>query len=142
MLNMNRYPYISLTRALTVLRIAVAIFFMAHAAVRIANNSIPQFGLFLESKGFIYGTLLVWLISIYELTGGILMAVGRYVRQMATGLFVIAFVGVLLIHQQNGWFVGEHGIGGMEYSFSLMVSLVVIAAADAESNKAALNEKR
>jgi putative oxidoreductase len=139
---MNRYPYISLTRALTVLRIAVAIFFMAHAAVRIANNSIPQFGLFLESKGFIYGTLLVWLISIYELTGGILMAVGRYVRQMATGLFVIAFVGVLLIHQQNGWFVGEHGIGGMEYSFSLMVSLVVIAAADTESNKAALNEKR
>lgn len=138
---MKRYPYISLIQAITILRIAAAVFFMAHAAVRIANNSIPQFGLFLESKGFIYGTLLVWLISIYELTGGLLMAIGRHVRLMATGLFVIAFAGVLLIHRQNGWFVGEHGIGGMEYSFSLMVSLIVIAAADAKSNKAASNKK-
>jgi putative oxidoreductase len=139
---MKRYPYISLIQALTILRIAVAVFFMAHAVVRIANDTIAQFGLFFESIGFIYGILLVWLISIYELIGGLLMAVGRYVRVMATGLFVIAFVGILLIHRQNGWFVGEHGVGGMEYSFSLMVSLIVIVAADAKSNKTALNEKR
>ena len=40
-------------------------------------------------------------------------------------------MGIVIIHWQLGWFVGEHGTGGMEYSLSLMVSLLVIAAADA-----------
>ncbi len=127
---MNRYPYLPLKNALVILRVSVAFFFMAHAAVRIANNSIPQFGLFLESKGFLYGAIWVWLISIYELIGGLLMALGCHVKTIASGFFVIAGVGILLIHMQNGWFVGEHGTGGMEYSFSLMVSLLVIASAE------------
>ena len=98
-------------------------------------NTISSVVRLLESKGFLYGASLVWLISTYELAGGMLLAVGLYVRLIATGLFIIACSGILLIHMQNGWFVGEHGTGGMEYSFSLIVSLIVIAAASAESNK-------
>lgn len=63
------------------------------------------------------------------------MAVGRYVRLIATGPFFNCIWGVLLIHMHNGWFVGKHGTGGMEYSFSLVASSIVIAAASAESNK-------
>ena len=38
----------------------------------------------------------------------------------------------MIIHARLGWFVGEHGTGGMDYSLSLMVSLLVIAAADTD----------
>ncbi len=129
----KRYPYLTMQGAHLLLRVAVAIFFMAHALVRIANHSIPQFGEFLESRGWPYGVLLVWLITIYEISAGTLIALGRHVRVLSAGLIFIAAMGIVIIHSQLGWFVGEHGIGGMEYSFSLIVSLLVLAAVDSEA---------
>lgn len=128
---MRLYPFVSLPTALLVLRVSVAIFFMAHAAVRIVNGSISQFATFMENRGFSPGLSWVWSITAYELVAGTLMALGWKSRWWATGLFVIAAAGIALIHRHFGWFVGEHGTGGSEYSVSLMVSLLVIAAADA-----------
>ena len=130
-MSMRSYPFISLPHALIVMRVAVAIFFMAHAAVRIANGSIPSFAGFLASKGIPFGLAVVWLISVYELAAGMLMALGYCVRWMTTGFLTIAIGGIVLIHWERGWFVGEHGIGGMEYSLCLIVALLVLAAADA-----------
>lgn len=129
----NAFPFVGLAASLVVLRVAVAVFFMAHAAVRVVNGSIPGFGAFLEQRGWPQGVLLVWGITLYELAGGASMALGWRTRWMALGLFVIAAMGIVIIHARLGWFVGEHGSGGMEYSLSLMVSLLVIAAADADS---------
>lgn len=131
----RRFPFVSLASALIVLRVAVAIFFMAHAAVRVANGSIPQFGAFLGLRGWPQGVLLVWCITLFELIAGTLMALGWRTRWMALGLFLIAAMGIVIIHWRLGWFVGEHGTGGMEYSVSLMVSLLVIAAADARTKE-------
>lgn len=103
---------------------------MARAVVRIANGSIPGFGAFLEKLGFPSGVAMVWAIRIVEIVAGTLMALGWQVRWMASTLFVIAGVGILLIHRHLGWFVGEHGTGGSECKLSLMVSLPVIGAAD------------
>jgi putative oxidoreductase len=127
---MNRYPFISLPHALIVLRVSVAIFFMAHATVRVAGGSVAQFGDFMQRLGFSPGIAWVWGITLFELIGGAMMALGRQVRWAATGLFAIAAVGIVLIHRHFGWFVGEHGTGGSEYSVCLMVALLVIAAAD------------
>lgn len=132
MMPLQRFPFVSLSNALIILRVAVALFFMAHAAVRIANGSIPQFGAFLATKGFPYAVAVVWMITAVELTAGTLMALGRHIRCCAAGLMCIAVGGIILIHAQRGWFVGEHGTGGMEYALSLFVSLLVIAAADQE----------
>jgi putative oxidoreductase len=126
----SSYPFVDLATSLVVLRVAVAIFFMAHAVVRIVTGTIPGFGAFLEHRGWPQGVLLVWCITLYELGAGTLMALGWQARWMASGLFGIAAMGIVIIHAQLGWFVGEHGTGGMEYSLSLMVSLLVIAAAD------------
>lgn len=129
---MRRFPFMSLAVAMILLRVAVAVFFMAHAAVRVANGSIPQFGAFLEQRGWPVGVLLVGCITAYELIGGMQMALGWRARWMALGLFFIAGMGIVLIHAPLGWFVGEHGSGGMEYSLCLMVALLAIAAADAQ----------
>jgi putative oxidoreductase len=128
-----RFPFIQPTQALLVMRVALAIFFMAHAAVRIVRpDSIPSFAGYLGNKGFPMSLLIVWLITLLELGAGSLMILGYAVRWCAAGLFFIAAMGIVLIHFQLGWFVGEHGTGGMEYSLCLMVSLLVVAAFDAQ----------
>ena len=134
MMLVNRYPFVSQAGALMLLRVAVAIFFMAHAAVRIANGSIPQFSSFLAAKGVPLPLVAVWLITLYELAAGTLMALGKWVRWLTVGFQAIAVGGILLIHVNFGWFVGEHGVGGMEYSLSLVVALLVIAATHTESS--------
>lgn len=130
----HRYPFVSLPQAHIILRAAVAIFFMAHAAVRIANGSIPQFAGFLATKGIPFSLAVVWLITLYELAAGLMMACGCMARWLTIGFLVIAIGGIVLIHAKLGWFVGEHGVGGMEYSLCLIVALLVIAAADKPQN--------
>lgn len=124
------YPFISLRQALTVARIVTAVLFMAHAVVRIVNGSIPQFGKFMSSVGFPQGEAVVWAITVVEIVAGTMLILNRYVRIAATALFAIAATGIVLIHRHIGWFVGEHGTGGSEYSVALIILLIVIAAAD------------
>lgn len=128
---LNGYPWIRLETSLHLMRVITAVLFMAHAAVRITNDTIPRFAEFMEGQGFPHGAIWVWAITLYELTAGTLLILNMGVRWAASGLAVIAAVGILLIHWKNGWFVGEHGVGGSEYSIALLVMLLVVAAHDA-----------
>jgi len=118
--------------SLTIARVMTAVFFMAHAVVRILNGSIPQFGQFMTNQGLPFGEGVVWIITICEIVAGVLLIANRFVRIAASGLFIVAVGGVVLIHRHFGWFVGEHGTGGSEYSVALMVLLLVVAASDGE----------
>lgn len=129
------YPYLSQAHALVVLRATIALLFMAHAVVRLVNGSVAQFAAFLEAAGFPAGTVWVLAISAYEIVAGLMIAIGVGVRWWCGGLFAIAAIGIVLIHARLGWFVGEHGTGGVEYSLALMAALLVIAAADAEARR-------
>ena len=133
--NMSTVPFISLQSSLTVLRVVTPLFFIAHALVRIINDTIPQFANFLGTRGFPQPFAVVWAITVVELVAGTLMIVGVSVRCMAAALASIAIGGIVIIHAKLGWFVGEHGTGGSEYSVCLLLCLLVIAAADAERNK-------
>ena len=125
------YPWWPLEDALRLLRIVTALLFMAHASMRFAYGSMPSFAAFMEARGFAHGLAWVWAITLYELSAGTLLLMNRGVRWAASGLAVIAGVGILLIHRHNGWFVGEHGTGGSEYSVALLAMLLVIASHDA-----------
>jgi putative oxidoreductase len=125
---MKNFPFASLPQLLVVLRVGIALVFLAHAIVRIANGSIDQFGGFLNAKGLFLGKPLVILITVYEIAGGILLALGYMIRWLSAGFIFILVMGIVLIHVSFGWFVGEHGTGGMEYSFVLIMALLVIAA--------------
>jgi putative oxidoreductase len=134
---MTNFPYITGRSALMLLRVSLAVFFMAHALVRIVHGTIPGFAGFLEDQGWPFGLAIVWAITALEIVCGTLLILNQYTRWAAAGLFFIAFMGIVIIHAKLGWFVGEHGTGGMEYSLSLMVSLLVIAAFDAERGRVA-----
>lgn len=126
----SRYPFLSLPAALLVLRVGTAALFMAHAVTRIANGTIPRFAEYMANLGFPQSLAVVWLITAVELVAGALIIAGYYVRYSTLGLFAIAAGGIVLIHRHAGWFVGEHGSGGSEYSVCLMLALLVVAAAD------------
>ena len=126
---MNPLAFPSLQTSLTVLRVVTPLLFMAHAVVRIVNYTIPGFAEFLGARGFPQPLLVVWAITLVELVAGTLMILGIQVRAAALGLASIAFGGIVIIHAKLGWFVGEHGTGGSEYSVCLLLCLLVIAAA-------------
>lgn len=131
---MNNFPFLSLERSLLVLRVSLAVIFLSHSIVRIANSTIPQFGGFLESKGFPYGVAWVWAITLFEIFGGILLALGYFTKWLSMGFIVMLIAGIALIHASLGWFVGEHGTGGSEYSFILIMALLVIAASESKKS--------
>ena len=135
---MRHFPWFGRDTALLILRLVTPLLFMVHAVMRIANGSIPQFGQFMETQGFPFGVGWVWAITIAELVCGTLILFNRYVRFAAIPLLAIAIGGIALIHVRLGWFVGEHGVGGMEYSVALIVMLLVLAANDRDRTRRAL----
>ena len=127
---MKKITFISQSNSLILLRVSVAIIFLSHSIVRIANSTIPQFGGFLENKGFPFGVVWVWAITAFEIIGGVLLACGYFTKILSTGFIFLLVVGIILIHAELGWFVGEHGTGGCEYSFILIAALIVFAASE------------
>lgn len=124
---------LSLRNAIGLLRISLAIVFLAHAITRVVlPGSVREFSLYLNEKGFVYGTSIVWLITIFEISGGIFLALKIRVKQVAAAFIALLIAGIIIIHFKLGWFVGEHGTGGCEYSFILIISLLVVAAAESE----------
>lgn len=123
---LKKMPYIPLPQALLLLRVSISLVFFSHAIMRLLNGTIDRFGSFLNVKGLLFGTALVWMITAFELIGGILLAFGKFTQLVCLGFLVILIMGVVLIHFSQGWFVGEHGTGGMEYSFILIMALITV----------------
>ncbi len=132
---LNDYPWWPVDHAMRLLRYITALLFIAHASMRFVDDTIAGFGTFMEARGFVHGEAWVLAITAYELGAGTLLLHNRGVRWAASGLAAIVAVGIWLIHRHNGWFVGEHGTGGSEYSVALLAMLLVLAAWDAEQSR-------
>ena len=130
---MKAFPFLSTSQALILLRVGIAVMFMAHAGTRVLNGTIPRFAGFMENIGFSYGMAWVWAITLFELIGGAMLIVGQFSRWIAGGYMLISGMGIILIHAAKGWFVGEHGSGGAEYSVTLFIACVVLAAVDRDA---------
>jgi putative oxidoreductase len=125
---MKKFPFLSISQSLLLFRILLPLFFVAHAVTRILNGTIERFADFLTSKGFPQTIAMVWGITVYEIIGGIALAFGYYTKYLSLGFILMLIMGNIIIHYQNGWWVGEHGEGGMEYSCALILGLIVISA--------------
>lgn len=130
---MKQFQFLSLKQTLGLLRISVALVFIAHAVVRLMNGTIPRFGGFLTTKGLPGGIAIVWAVTAFEIIGGLLLALGYFTKWLSAGFIIMLLVGIILIHASLGWFVGEHGTGGSEYSYILIIALLVIAAANSKT---------
>lgn len=114
-------------RALDVLRVTVALLILIHGLFRLVAGGVAPFGVWLESQGFPMGFGWALAVTLFELTGPILMLIRRWTSFAALGHAAILMLGMLLVHRPFGWFVVGAGRNGMEYSVILIVSLLSIA---------------
>lgn len=117
-------------RAISLLRIAAALFMVAHGVARIWFRIVDDFGVFLSNQGFPQGFYLAWAITIFEIAGGLALAAGYFTLPLSLVFIAELIVGIVLVHAASGWFVVGAGKNGAEFS----VLLILIFAAVAYSN--------
>lgn len=122
--------WISLHQSLVLLRIGVSVLMMAHGFQRLYYNTVNDFGDFLNAKGFVIGYALAWTITLFELAGGVLLALGKFTRWVCLGWMLVITMGIILVHAQNGWFVVGPSTGGVEYSILLLLALIAIGSSE------------
>ncbi len=123
------------TAPIAALRMVVAVIFILHAAARIYNSSLTDFGDFLSSRGFPSGYYLAWSVTMFELVGGVLMFFRRLVKFFCIGEIIILVTGIILVHWQSGWFVVGMTLGGIEYSVVLITILIAIYFAERKEER-------
>lgn len=112
--------------ALVLLRVVLGALMFVHGAARISNGTVDDFGSFLGSQGLPLGFYVAWAITLFELIGSVLLAVGFYTHIIAALFILELLTGVFLIHWREGWFVVGAGRNGIEYSVLLIVCLAAI----------------
>jgi len=113
--------------ALIFLRITVALLMLIHGIARIYFGIVDDFGEFLTLNNFPLGFYLAWAITMFEIVGSVLLAIGRYVAPLAIIFAVHLLCGILLVHLKEGWFVVGAGKNGAEYSVLLIAVFITLA---------------
>jgi len=118
------------TTALLFIRIVISAMMFIHGATRISNGTVDDFGGFLGSQGFPLGFYVAWAITLFELVGSVLLAVGFYAWIIAVLFALELGAGIAMVHWKQGWFVVGAGTGGMEYSVIMIVCFLATAFAN------------
>ncbi len=129
-MNQQRLKY-----ALIFLRLVVALIMFAHGVGRIYFGVVDDFGGFLTAGGFPLGFYLAWAITIFEIVGSILIAVGFYVAPLAIVFALHLLCGIFLVHLKDGWFVVGAGRNGAEFSVLLIACFIALAITHFGKNK-------
>jgi len=133
---MTAFPSrLSERHALVVLRVVVAGLIVIHGVARIALGGVDDFGGFLDQVGFPVGAAVAWTITLVEIGGGGLLALGYFVRPLCAFFVVQLATGIALVHFGEGWFVVGAGRNGMEYSVLLIVVFAVLGWANTDRRK-------
>lgn len=109
-----------------VVRVTVAVLLGIHGLVRPLDGGVAGFGGWLGSQGFPFGVALAWAITLFEIVGATCLALGRWVRVVASGHILILLGGIAMVHAPEGWFVVGRGRNGVEYSVLLVACLVSV----------------
>ena len=116
--------------ALVLIRLVLAALMFVHGAARISYGTVDDFGGFLGSQGIPLGFFIAWGITLFEIIGSVLLAVGSYAWVIALLFAVELAVGVAMVHWKEGWFAVGAGRNGMEYSALLIASFLAIGYAN------------
>ena len=116
------------TRALIALRCLVSLLLLIHGVFRAqADGYVSEFGEFLSGNGVPAGLIVAWGITLFEIIGTPLLALGWQQRWIALGFAVELAVGIAMVHAREGWFVVGGGRNGAEYSVLLIGVMLAVA---------------
>ncbi|TVR83637.1 MAG: DoxX family protein [Saprospirales bacterium] len=127
-----KLPDLSPKHAFTFLRALTGFIFVMHGLARIYYGTIPGFGGYLDSQGFMIGLQLAWLVTIGEIVCGSMLAFGYNVKYCAIFHAIVLITGMVLIHIRQGWFTVGQNTGGVEFSLLLLAVLLLLYAKDSK----------
>ena len=106
-----------------VLRLALGVMFVAHAALKVFVFTLPGTAAFFATQGFPGWT--AYPVVAGELVAGVLLLAGVQVRLASLATLPI-LIGALAVHLPNGWVFSAPN-GGWEYPAFLIVLVIVQA---------------
>lgn len=112
--------------SLILLRIVVSIIIASHGWHRLATGGSAPFGDWLTTQGLPLGLGIAWFITLFEIVGSPLLAMGKQLLVLCPVYAGIYLAGLVMVHLPHGWFVVGSGRNGVEYSVLLVVSLICI----------------
>ena len=124
-------------QALLALRLLLAGLLAIHGWARWIHGGVAPFGEWLGGQGFPLGLQLAWAVTLLEVLGTPLLALGWRVRWLAACFAGIYTIGLVLVHWPAGWFVVGLGRNGMEYSVLLIAGLLALAWAHPSQRRSA-----
>jgi putative oxidoreductase len=125
---MDKYPFLEAPKWVVVIRIVIGLMMAAHGAFRVYEGTVNEFGQFLDGNGFPLAVYLAWLITAFEIIGGIVLSSGFARKFIATCFIFELLMGIILVHASKGWFVVGASTEGMEFSVLLITCLLMIAS--------------
>lgn len=114
--------------ALLALRLVLAGLIAAHGWARWYHGGVAPFGQWLDGLGFPFGMGIAVGVTVVEIVGTPLYALGRLLLPLSLLYAAIYIMGILLVHAPAGWFVVGLGRNGMEYSVLLIACLLLVGA--------------
>lgn len=121
---------------IVLLRVALAAILAIHGVYRISAGGVAPFGEFLGSRGFPAGEAIAWAISIFEIVGAALLALGRFVVPISALFIAQLLAGIWLVHLPNGWFVVGGGRNGVEFSVFLIAGFTALILSERARTRA------
>ncbi len=77
--------------SIKLLRIITGLILAAHGSIRLYAGTVNGFGEFLNSRGFLIGVQIAWVLTIFEIIGGLLMT-ARYFTRWIAAIFIVQLV--------------------------------------------------
>jgi len=114
------------TTALVIIRVMVSIIIATHGWHRLTSGGYQPFGEWLSSQGFPFGLAIAWAITLIEVLGSPLLALGKKLPELCLIYIAIYLTGIFMVHLPHGWFVVGSGSNGIEYSLLIITSLAAI----------------
>ncbi len=110
----------------TLLRVVVSIIIATHGWHRLLEGSTGLFAEWLASQGIPLAIVVAWFVTLTEVVGSPLLALGILRRPLAATYILIYLCGLFMAHLPSGWFVVGAGRNGIEYSTLLITTLIFI----------------
>ena len=108
------------------LRVVVGLVFFMHGQQKLFDNGVDGVEQFFGSQGIPWPGLAAVVVTAVETLGGLALILGLFTRLVALLLAIDNLVATLVVHAENGFFVGN---GGVELTLLLLAANVALILA-------------